>query len=75
MSKTEKNQIYECRKQINDYLRLKMEMVSDCLNRRERLLQDSRNILKLDRGKDYTLSTKLGICKFIMRKAVFISSL
>lgn len=52
-----------------------MEMVSDCLNRRERLLQDSRNILKLDRGKDYTLSTKLGICKFIMRKAVFISSL
>lgn len=52
-----------------------MGMISDCLNRRERLLQDSRNILKLDCGKDYTLSTKLGICKFIMRKAVFISSL
>lgn len=34
-----------------------MEMVSDCLNRRERLLQDGRNILKLDCGKDYTLPT------------------
>lgn len=27
-------------------------------NRHERLLQDGRNILKLDCGKDYTLPTK-----------------